>query len=236
MGNKVWDMINPRIWHSSYLTHKAIKQNILTFVWFIKREYKLLDLWCWQKPYKSLFPIEMNYIWIDAIDTWYQDYICNARELPFSDNEFDVLISTQALEHIKNTQKTLLEIKRVVKRNWYLFISLPFLYPQHSAPYDFYRFTKNWLYELFKDFEIILIRQNTFYFSTLFLFINLFFVPFPKSRYIFAPIFFINNFFWLILDYIFKHIFSISSKFKDIHDNFVSNYTTDYCLILKNKK
>jgi len=229
--------MNTNILKRDYLTLKEIEKDIKYFAnKYWKNAKKIVDIWCWKKPYKHYFWNNI-YIWVDIIDTWNQDIIANAWDTGLKDNEFDILVSNQSLEHIIETDKTINEIKRIVKKWWHIFISLPFLYPQHWAPYDYYRFTYYWLLHKFKDFEIIEIKQTTYYFSTLIMLINQFFWAFPYSQYIFAPIFLVNNILWIILDNLFKFSFFVLwKKFQEIHDNFVKNYSSDYCIILKNRK
>jgi len=45
--------------------------------------------------------------------------------VPFADNEFDMVISRYALHHFPNIQKSISEISRVIKSDGFLFISDP---------------------------------------------------------------------------------------------------------------
>jgi len=49
----------------------------------------------------------------------------NATSLPFLDSSFDVVISFELIEHLKNYERFLLEIKRVLKRGGVLILSTP---------------------------------------------------------------------------------------------------------------
>lgn len=54
------------------------------------------------------------------------DFICaDALDLPFSDNYFDYIVSFENIEHVKDYNKYLEEIKRVLKPNGNLLLSTP---------------------------------------------------------------------------------------------------------------
>lgn len=47
------------------------------------------------------------------------------RKMPFKKNSFDVVISAGIVEHVPETEKAVSELSRVIKKNKYLFISVP---------------------------------------------------------------------------------------------------------------
>jgi ubiquinone/menaquinone biosynthesis C-methylase UbiE len=51
--------------------------------------------------------------------------VANVEKLPFKDNSFDVIISIETIEHLKNTGLFLSQIKRVLKPNGLLILSTP---------------------------------------------------------------------------------------------------------------
>jgi SAM-dependent methyltransferase len=61
---------------------------------------------------------------------------------------FDVVLLLDVLEHVPDPNFVLEEIKRVLKANGRLFISVPFLYREHETPYDFGRYTVFGMHEL----------------------------------------------------------------------------------------
>lgn len=54
----------------------------------------------------------------------------DATQLPFADNSFDKIICSEVLEHIENYRGVLQEIKRVLKPNGVLAISVPRAWPE----------------------------------------------------------------------------------------------------------
>jgi SAM-dependent methyltransferase len=72
----------------------------------------------------------------------------DACALPIASKTVDVVLLFEVLEHISNYENALQEIYRVLKPGGQLFISVPFIYPVHDAPYDFRRFTHDGLRNL----------------------------------------------------------------------------------------
>jgi len=69
------------------------------------------------------------------------DLVLDAHSIPFKDNTFDIVLAQQVLEHCMRPWEVAKELQRVLKPGGKLQIEVPFGYPYHSAPYDFYRFT-----------------------------------------------------------------------------------------------
>lgn len=106
----------------------------------------LLDLGCGEKPYKLIYDSLCNSsIGVDVKtckhEQKYVDVFASADEMPFENETFDSVLCTNVLEHVPNMEKAFSEISRVLKKEGYLIISVPFLYPVHESPYDFYRYT-----------------------------------------------------------------------------------------------
>lgn len=69
-------------------------------------------------------------------------------KLPFKDNSFDVVLSSNVFEHMPDTNLSLAECLRVLKPGGMLIAHTPFLMELHDEPYDFYRFTHYAINEL----------------------------------------------------------------------------------------
>ncbi len=69
-------------------------------------------------------------------------YVCDLKNIPVEDNRYDMVILTQVLEHMSEPREILQEIYRVLKPNGEIWLSAPFFYEEHEAPFDFYRYTR----------------------------------------------------------------------------------------------
>lgn len=91
------------------------------------------------------------------------DQICNVLNLLdyFGHERFDLLISTELLEHVKDWQKAISNLKNVLKPHGVLLIttrSKGFRY--HEFPYDFWRYEKSDMKAIFSDFIIEVIKKD----------------------------------------------------------------------------
>jgi SAM-dependent methyltransferase len=125
----------------------------------------LLDLGCGNKPYESLYqPKTISQTGCDVIqsDKNRVDVICPVTDLKFPDEQFDTILCTQVLEHVFEHNKMMSEIYRVLKPGGHIILTVPFVWELHEEPFDFFRYTKHALKELFEHsgFEIDYIKPN----------------------------------------------------------------------------
>jgi SAM-dependent methyltransferase len=125
----------------------------------------LLDLGCGNKPYESLYiPKTVSQTGCDVIqsDKNRVDVICPVTDLKFQDEQFDTILCTQVLEHVFEHDKMMSEMYRVLKPGGQVILTVPFVWELHEEPYDFFRYTKHALKELFEHsgFEIDYIKPN----------------------------------------------------------------------------
>lgn len=124
-----------------------------------------LDLGCGNKPYESLYnAVTSSQIGCDIAqsDKKRVDTICPVTDLKFGDAMFDSVLCTQVLEHVFEHDKMMQEILRVLKPGGNLILTVPFAWELHEEPYDFFRYTKYALKELFEQngFQIDYIKPN----------------------------------------------------------------------------
>lgn len=70
-------------------------------------------------------------------------HVCaSAEHLPFPDEVFDLVLSQEVLEHVRDPFQAMREMKRVLKKGGVLYCQVPFVIGYHPGPTDFWRFTK----------------------------------------------------------------------------------------------
>lgn len=127
---------------------------------------KLLDIGCGDKPYYQIFSKKVDsYV---GLDLYGGDVVGSALKLPFKNNSFDTILSTQVIEHVNDPQVMVKEIHRVLKKNSCVILTAPLFWCLHEEPNDYFRFSKYSLSKLFKDnkFEIIYIKERGNWFIT----------------------------------------------------------------------
>lgn len=107
---------------------------------------RLLDIGCGSKPYREWFVGCSDYIGVDvdredARRRQCADVYYDGVHLPFPDGSFDIVLSTQVLEHVFTPDAFLCEIGRVLRPGGRLILSVPFVWDEHEQPYDFARYS-----------------------------------------------------------------------------------------------
>ena len=90
------------------------------------------------------------------------DIFADGAHLPVSSAYFDGVICLEVLEHVPDPLIVVAEIARVLKPGGRAWLSMPFLYPLHDAPFDFQRYTE---YGLRRDIqraglEVVALRKS----------------------------------------------------------------------------
>lgn len=123
----------------------------------------LLDLGCGNVPYYEWYKAQVSQItcvdWPASLHSGkHIDIFADLNQpLPLANSSMDCVLSTSVLEHIREPQLLLKEIRRILTRDGYLILSVPFLYHLHEEPFDFYRYTPHGLKHLALEAELDLV-------------------------------------------------------------------------------
>jgi SAM-dependent methyltransferase len=83
------------------------------------------------------------------------DLRADASALPMEDESVDVVLMVQVLEHLSDPERACHEAWRVLKPEGLFVGSVPFVYPVHGDPHDYYRFSEDGLRHILRSFEIV---------------------------------------------------------------------------------
>lgn len=148
-----------RIFRSIFL-EKLPRKREASFLSKYSSEKETLDIGAKNRSNKIYFPNlkTLNFNSGDEVDI-----VGDAEDLKdlVKDNSFEVVLCLSVLEHTDDPKKVVNEIKRILKKEGLAVIAVPFIMPVHDAPRDFWRFTKYGLINLFKDFEIVEVKDMT---------------------------------------------------------------------------
>jgi SAM-dependent methyltransferase len=147
---------------------------------------KTLDLGAGSAKYRHIIKKKASeYITFDVVPGENIDVVGDALDLPFENDSFDTIISTQVLEHVAKPWIMVKEIHRVLKKDGICILTAPFLEPYHPDPHDYFRYTAEGLQSLFKNenFEILECQGFGKLFSVLSEFIRFsWFNPYGKQK------------------------------------------------------
>ena len=113
--------------------------------------------------YAPLFS-NFNIKTFDIDEKWKPDIIGDITRTNFRDEEWDVIVCVQTIEHIPNLWDLPGELKRIIKPKGYIIVDCPWDYPYHGEPEfgDYWRISKDGMKALFdKDFKIAGIHEGT---------------------------------------------------------------------------
>ena len=160
-------------------THKCSKiisrNNISKFILSDLKELKTKD-----KKFDALFvgsggalerlikqKFKFNLVTIDVDSKRNPDLVMSVSEMKFKDNKFDIIFILEVLEHVDKPFEASSELFRVLKPGGTLLLSTPFTFGIHDAPYDYWRFTKYGLKNLFSRFNNVLIKERSGFLLTI---------------------------------------------------------------------
>ena len=92
--------------------------------------------------------IEFSNIFTDKkLKIFYADL---TKKLKIPSGNYRYILIFNVLEHLNNHNLSLKEMNRILKKNGTLIGSTPFIYQIHGAPKDYLRFSKDYLFFIFK--------------------------------------------------------------------------------------
>jgi len=111
---------------------------------------RVLDIGCGEKPYLPFFsPFASKYVGVDVAEGPKVDLVAPAEQLPFADSSFDLVLCTQALEHVADPGAVLAEVHRVLAPGGTALVSVPAVFLYHPDPpgsdQDYWRWTHSGL-------------------------------------------------------------------------------------------
>ncbi len=98
---------------------------------------------------------------LDKVPDYNPDIVGDIHDLPFEDNSIDAIICISVLEHVEEPMRAVREMYRVLKPGGYCYIYAPFLFYYHPMKgyyKDFYRFTRDGMEYMTKDFSDVKIH------------------------------------------------------------------------------
>ena len=145
----------PGIGNSAYLVLREITRSLVAARdAFLGPGLRILDVGCGVQPYYPLFAdVASDYDGHDVEPGPRITYVSPAESLPIPDAQYDVVLCTQVLEHVRHPQRALEEMTRVLVPGGHLFLTTHGVYPFHPHPADYWRWTQQGFEAMFEDTE-----------------------------------------------------------------------------------
>lgn len=157
----------PHVKRHNWLNH----QLIIEFLQECSADHScgtLVDIGCGVKPYKEIFaPFVEQHIGVDLDDGIHGkdsvDVVGTAYKTSLSQASCDTILCSEVLEHLEDPQRAIREMNRILVDGGKVVLTVPFFWPVHEAPRDFFRYTNFGLAYLFESnsFDILEIRPLT---------------------------------------------------------------------------
>lgn len=146
----------------------------------IPKGSKLLDVGAGSSPYRNFFS-QCEYFTQDFAQLKPEqlrgykgyfkiDFVSDINDIPVNDNEFDVILCTEVLEHVPEPIKAIEEMSRILKSGGTILLTAPLGSGLHQEPYHFYGgFTPYWYKKFLTEngFGSISISSNMGFYSFL---------------------------------------------------------------------
>ena len=135
-----------------------LRKKISDFLSNHKADETVLSLGAGTRQYREYFP---NQIATDVIPNRKLDVMCDTHNVCFRDESFSTVLCLEVFEHLKDPQKAADEIYRILKKNGKLILTTRFMFPYHDSPHDYFRYTRDGLRHLFRDWSSVDIKPDT---------------------------------------------------------------------------
>jgi SAM-dependent methyltransferase len=125
----------------------------------LPRGGRVLDYGCADVPYRRFFPPDAEYVTADLPGNPRASVEINADgSVPCQDEGFDVVLSTQVLEHVSDPALDLSECHRVLSPGGRLLLSTHGMMLYHPDPVDYWRWTCAGLRRVVEDAGLEIVR------------------------------------------------------------------------------
>src|SRR5438093_11279486 len=104
-----------------------------------------------------------EYVGIDVEPGPGVDWVAEAGQVAdvFGEDSFDLVVSTETLEHIRDWRGAVSNIKRVCRRGGVVLLTTRSIgFPYHAYPYDFWRFEPEDVRAIFSDMDIVRLESD----------------------------------------------------------------------------
>lgn len=128
---------------------------------------RVLDVGCGGQPFRSVFERKGHkYVSCDAVDaTGIVDHVAEIDgELPTAlvdEGPFDFVLCSEVLEHVFDWDHAFANLARLAAPAGQMLLTIPFVYPLHEQPYDFWRPTPHAIRRISERYGFEIVALDT---------------------------------------------------------------------------
>jgi len=176
------ERLRPSLRNPSWLVLRKRRQILEERIERLPGELLVLDVGGRLQPYRSLLQARVkSYVAIDPMFTPLVDAAAIAEALPFREEQFDLVLCTQVLEYFPDPGRAIEEIRRVLRKGGFAFISAPSVFVRDHDR-ECWRFLPEGLRYLTRGFESVEVIPEGNSLTGLFRTLNVFLVSFFRPR------------------------------------------------------
>lgn len=97
----------------------------------------------------------VRWLTTDVDGSYRPHLVADALSLPVADASQDVVVAEMVLEHLMDPGRGAAELQRVCRPGGLILVKVPFCFPWHGIPFDFFRVTPSGLRALFRSTELL---------------------------------------------------------------------------------
>jgi len=115
------------------------------------------------RPFIESFLGPKEYIGVDVEPGKFVDIVIPVEKLSdyFGPESFDVVISTETIEHVRDWRTAINTMKGMLRPNGYIFITTVGRgFPYHGYPNDFWRYELDDMRKIFSDFDVLVLKRD----------------------------------------------------------------------------
>lgn len=90
------------------------------------------------------------------------EILAEASNIPVPKESYDTVLMLTVVEHLYKPQEAFNESYRILKKGGNMILTVPFMYPIHDRPHDYYRYTPFALNKMLKEsgFKVLVLRPQ----------------------------------------------------------------------------
>ena len=112
----------------------------------------VMDVGAKDGRYRPLVP-STEYLTLDIRPESGADIVGDVHDVPRGSDSLDTVLATEVLEHCYDPAQAVREIHRILRPGGVCVLSTRFIHAYHPDPHDYFRFSRDGLELLFRDFS-----------------------------------------------------------------------------------